>query len=67
MSFSSVMLCLEAALDGTSVQNAVPLVSATREIHVLSLTLYASLIREVKAALRDVCGILVYKVEKQNA
>ena len=56
------MLYLYGDLDGTSDQYAVPFLSIIMKT--LSLTLYASLMSAVMANLRDMCGILVYKVEK---
>ena len=56
ISISSVTLVLYEALEGTSDQNALPLVSTM----ILSLTLYASLLSEINAVLRSVCGMLVH-------
>ena len=56
ISISSVTLVLYEALEGTSDQNALPLVSTM----ILSLTLNASLLSEINAVLRSVCGMLVH-------
>ena len=59
---SSVMLCLDDDDDGMLDQYALPVRSAT--MNTLSLTLYASFIKDFKACLSESCRILVYSVAK---
>ena len=52
---------LEAAIDRLSDQWALPHLLTT--IKMLSLTLYASFMRDTSAFFREACGMLVYKLE----
>ena len=57
-----VLLCLNDNDDGTLDQYALPVRSVT--MNTLSLTLYASFIKDFKARLSESCRILVYSVVK---